>query len=152
MSRMNTMVATLALGATVAFAGPAFAEKMKATLDGKSEVPPNASAAKGTADIDYDAATKKNLTEAKQREYSRVSFDSLPLDLAFKRVKGTGARKLAIFSDPDCPYCRRLEAEIKGLSDVTIYTFLMPIQSLHPEARGKARNYCSKLWRDRSPK
>ena len=55
----KTMLATLALGATVAFAGPAFADKMKATLDGKSEVPPNTSAAKGTADLDYDAASKK---------------------------------------------------------------------------------------------
>ena len=59
MSKTRTMLATLALGAAVAFAGPAFAEKMKATLDGKSEVPPNASAGAGTADIDYDAATKK---------------------------------------------------------------------------------------------
>ncbi len=59
MSKTRTMLAMLALGATVAFAGPAFAEKMKATLDGKSEVPPNASAGTGTADIDYDAATKK---------------------------------------------------------------------------------------------
>ena len=56
----KTMLATLALGATIALAGPAFAaDKMKATLDGKSEVPPNTSAAKGTADIDYDAASKK---------------------------------------------------------------------------------------------
>ena len=55
----KTMLATLALGATIAFAGPAFADKMKATLDGKSEVPPNASAATGTADIDYDPASKK---------------------------------------------------------------------------------------------
>ena len=59
MSKTRTMLAMLALGTTVAFAGPAFAEKMKATLDGKSEVPPNASAGTGTADIDYDAATKK---------------------------------------------------------------------------------------------
>ena len=59
MSRTRTMLAILALGTTVAFAGPAFAEKMKATLDAKSEVPPNASAGTGTADIDYDAATKK---------------------------------------------------------------------------------------------
>src|ERR1700731_671277 len=57
--KTRTILATLALGAAVAFAGPAFAEKMKATLDGKSEVPPNTSAGKGTADIDYDAATKK---------------------------------------------------------------------------------------------
>src|SRR5437868_1128618 len=55
----KTMLATLALGAAVAFAGPAFAQKFKATLDGKSEVPPNTSAGTGTADIDYDAATKK---------------------------------------------------------------------------------------------
>ncbi len=53
------MLATLALGAAVAFSGTAFAEKLKATLDGKSEVPPNASAGTGTADIDYDPATKK---------------------------------------------------------------------------------------------
>jgi hypothetical protein len=55
----KTMYAALAFAATVAFAGPAFAEKFKATLDGKSEVPPNASAGTGTADIDYDAASKK---------------------------------------------------------------------------------------------
>ena len=53
------MLAVLALGMTVAFAGTASAEKMKATLDGKSEVPANASAGTGAADIDYDAATKK---------------------------------------------------------------------------------------------
>jgi len=55
----KTMYAALALAATVAFTGPAFAEKFKATLSGKSEVPPNASAGTGTADIDYDAASKK---------------------------------------------------------------------------------------------
>ncbi len=59
MSNTRTTLAMLALGVAVAFAGPAFAEKMKATLNGKSEVPPNASAGTGTADIDYDAATKK---------------------------------------------------------------------------------------------
>jgi hypothetical protein len=59
MLKTRTMFATLALGATVAFAGPAFADKLKATLDGASEVPPTTSAGKGTADIDYDAATKK---------------------------------------------------------------------------------------------
>jgi hypothetical protein len=57
MLKTKTLLATLALG--IAFAGPAFAEKMKATLDGKSENPPNTSAGTGTADIDYDAATKK---------------------------------------------------------------------------------------------
>lgn len=55
----RTMLATLALGAAIAFAGPAFADKMKVTLDGKSEVPPNASAGTGTAELDYDPASKK---------------------------------------------------------------------------------------------
>src|SRR3979490_1063729 len=55
----KTLVPTLVLAAAVAFPGPAFADKMKATLDSKSEVPANTSAGNGTADIDYDAATKK---------------------------------------------------------------------------------------------
>jgi hypothetical protein len=55
----KTMIATLALGAAIAFSGTAFADKMKAALDGKSEVPPNASAGTGTADLDYDPASKK---------------------------------------------------------------------------------------------
>ena len=55
----KTMLATLALGSAIAFAGPAFADKYKATLDSKAEVPPNASAGTGTADIDYDPASKK---------------------------------------------------------------------------------------------
>ena len=57
MLKTKTLLATLAVG--ILFAGPAFAEKLKATLDGKSETPPNASTATGTADIDYDAASKK---------------------------------------------------------------------------------------------
>ena len=59
MSKTTVTLATLAFGAAFAFAGSAFAEKMKATLDGKQEVPANTSAGKGTADIDYDAASKK---------------------------------------------------------------------------------------------
>ena len=59
MRNTKTMLATLALGAAVVFAGPAFAEKLKATLSGATEVPANTTAGKGTADIDYDAASKK---------------------------------------------------------------------------------------------
>src|SRR5215469_10556197 len=51
--------APLVLGTAIAFSGPAWAEKFKATLDGKSEVPATTSAATGSADIDYDAASKK---------------------------------------------------------------------------------------------
>lgn len=54
----KTVIAALALGA-IAWAGPASAEKLKATLSGKSEVPATTSSGTGTADLDYDAASKK---------------------------------------------------------------------------------------------
>jgi thiol:disulfide interchange protein DsbC len=87
----------------------------------------------------YDAATKKNLTEAKLRDFNRVAFDSLPLELAIKKVKGNGTRRLAVFSDADCPFCERLEKELKSIDNVTIYTFLYPIDQLHPDAARKSR-------------
>jgi thiol:disulfide interchange protein DsbC len=92
----------------------------------------------------YDANTKQNLTDARLRQLNHVSWDSLPLDLAFKRVKGNGTRKFAMFSDADCPYCKRIESEIKQLDDVTIYTFLFPIDQLHPDSARKSRTiWCS---------
>ena len=99
----------------------------------------------------YDANTKKNLTEARQRELNKIAFDSLPLNLSFTRVKGNGERKLAIFSDADCPYCARLEEELKSIDNVTIYTFLFPIDQLHPDAARKSRTiWCApdkaKAW------
>ncbi|QOG17247.1 MULTISPECIES: CHRD domain-containing protein [Bradyrhizobium] len=54
----KTVIAVFALG-TLAFAGSASAEKLKATLDGKAEVPATTSSGTGTADLDYDAASKK---------------------------------------------------------------------------------------------
>ena len=106
----------------------------------------------------YDMKGQRDLTAERKDTLTRIDFAALPLEDAIREVRGTGARTFAIFSDPDCPYCRRLEAEIKSLSDVTIYTFLMPIQSLHPEARGKAvAVWCSDdrvsawhalMWRD----
>ncbi|WP_284620627.1 DsbC family protein [Aquabacterium humicola] len=57
-----------------------------------------------------------------------VAFDDLPLADALKTVRGNGQRKVAVFSDPGCPYCRRLEAELGVLEDVTIHTFLVPFQ------------------------
>jgi thiol:disulfide interchange protein DsbC len=86
----------------------------------------------------FDANTKQNLTDARQRQLNRVAWDSLPLDLAFKRVKGNGTRKFAMFSDADCPFCKRIESDIKRLDDVTIYTFLFPIDQLHPDAARKS--------------
>ena len=99
----------------------------------------------------YDTATKQNLTEARSRKLNRVAVDKLPYELAFKRVKGDGSRKLVLFSDADCPFCHRLENEIKGLDNVTIYTFLFPIDQLHPDAARKSKQiWCSpdkvKAW------
>jgi len=86
----------------------------------------------------FDMKAQRDLTAARKDSLARLDFTALPLTDAVKEVRGSGARSLAIFSDPDCPYCRKLEAEMRGLTDVTIYTFLMPLASLHPQARGKA--------------
>ena len=88
-----------------------------------------------------ETKTKINLTDARQREIEdkklkslAFPFEQLPFDLAIKKVKGDGSRKVAVFSDPDCPYCRKLEKDIEKISDATIYIFLFPIEQLHPKA------------------
>ena len=101
----------------------------------------------------FDASTKQNLTEERLRKLNRVSWDNLPLELAIKKVKGKGERKLVVFSDADCPFCHKLEEEMKGLDNVTVYTFLFPIDQLHPQAAQKSKQiWCSadpvKAWDD----
>lgn len=85
-------------------------------------------------------ATKdaRSLTEERKAELSKIDFNSLPLDKAIKEVRGNGALKLVVFSDPDCPYCKRLERELAKMTNITIYSFMMPIPSLHPDAHRKA--------------
>jgi len=100
-----------------------------------------------------DGKTLQNLTEERTRKLNAIKFDSLPLEMAIKIVKGNGKRKVAIFSDPFCPFCQRLEQSMAGVTDVTIYTFLYPIESLHPGATQKAKAiWCSpdrvKAWND----
>ena len=99
----------------------------------------------------YDTESKINLTEDRQRRLNRVDLATLPLDLAIKKVKGTGERTLIVFSDADCPFCHKLENEMKTVDNVTIYTFLFPIDQLHPDAARKSRIiWCSadrvKAW------
>jgi thiol:disulfide interchange protein DsbC len=101
----------------------------------------------------YEADTKRNLTELRQRELNRISFAGLPFELAMKKVKGSGERKLAVFSDADCPFCARLENDLKNIDNVTIYTFLYPIDQLHPDSARKSKMiWCSpdkvKAWDD----
>ncbi|QMT32708.1 DsbC family protein [Conchiformibius steedae DSM 2580] len=79
-----------------------------------------------------------SLTEERRAELSAIDFDSLPLNKAIREVRGNGKYKVAVFSDPDCPFCKRLEREFDKMSNVTIYTFLMPIPTLHPKAYQKS--------------
>jgi thiol:disulfide interchange protein DsbC len=101
-----------------------------------------------------DPKTKKDLTGERLDELTRVDFSSLPLDQAIKVVKGNGSRKLVVFSDVDCPFCKRLEQnELANITDVTVYTFLYPILQLHPDSANKSKAiWCAsnrvKAWQD----
>ncbi|CAB3759712.1 DsbC family protein [Paraburkholderia humisilvae] len=96
-----------------------------------------------------DAKTRKNVTEARLADLNRIDFGSLPLANAVKVVKGDGSRKIAVFSDPNCPYCRQLENTLKSVDNITVYTFLYPV--LSPDSTAKAKSiWCStdraKAW------
>ena len=89
-----------------------------------------------------DPKTKIDLTELRLEELTRINFNDLPFSDAIKVVKGNGKRKIAIFSDVDCPYCKRLEKkELSNINNITIYTFLYPL-AIHPEAEEKSK----KIW------
>jgi len=93
--------------------------------------------------------TKKNYTKERLAEINKVKFSDLPLDLAMKKVKGDGKRVIAIFSDPNCGYCKRLEQNMKELDNVTVYTFMFNILSADSAEKGK-NVWCSadknKTW------
>lgn len=76
-----------------------------------------------------DTKTKENVTEARMRQVNAIKFDALPLDAAIKIVRGKGTRRLAVFEDPNCGYCKRFERDLATVDDVTIYMFLYPILS-----------------------
>jgi thiol:disulfide interchange protein DsbC len=76
-----------------------------------------------------------DVTRERLEDIRRIGFETLPLADAVVTVNGTGARKLAVFTDVDCPYSRRLSETLKGLKDTTVYTFLFPLESIHPKAR-----------------
>ncbi|WP_118811720.1 DsbC family protein [Neisseria bergeri] len=86
-----------------------------------------------------DINNRKNLTEQRMADLNKIDFASLPLDKAIKEVRGNGKLKVAVFSDPDCPFCKRLEHEFEKMTDVTVYSFMMPIAGLHPDAARKAQ-------------
>ena len=75
----------------------------------------------------YDMHTQRDLSAERRAVSAPIDFDALPLRDAIREVRGSGSRRLAVFSDPDCGHCRRLEAALRELSDVTIHTFIVPI-------------------------
>lgn len=86
----------------------------------------------------FDMNTQRDLTAERMEKQQRIDFSQLPLGDAIKTVRGKGGRVLAVFSDPDCPYCKQLEAELDKLDNVTLYIFPYPLEGLHPEAVDKA--------------
>ena len=98
-----------------------------------------------------DAQTKDDLTQKKRDELLVVDFKSLPFDIAFKTVRGDGSRQLAVFADPNCPYCKKFEKDLAGMKNVTIHTFLYPILSQDSFEKARAI-WCAKdrsaAWSD----
>lgn len=98
-----------------------------------------------------DTRAKRNLTEERVDKLSAINFADLPLKDAFTQVRGNGKRKMAVFEDPNCGYCKRFERDLQKVNDVTIHTFLIPI--LSPDSVEKSKNiWCakdkSKAWLD----
>ena len=96
-----------------------------------------------------DTRSHTNVTEARLSELNKVDFAALPFANAVKVVKGDGSRKIAVFADPNCPYCKQLETSLKQVDNITVYTFLFPI--LSPDSTVKAKSvWCSadrgKAW------
>jgi thiol:disulfide interchange protein DsbC len=90
-----------------------------------------------------DTKARRNLTEERVDKLSQVAFDKLPVQDAFKIVRGNGKRKLAVFEDPNCGYCKHFEKEMRSVDNVTVYLFLYPV--LGPDSNVKARDiWCSK--------
>ena len=97
-----------------------------------------------------DARTRTDLTQARIDKLTSIDFASLPLKDAILVKQGTGARKLVVFADPNCGYCKRIERDFMAVKDVSIYTFLYPI--LGPDSNVKSRDiWCAKdpakVWR-----
>lgn len=105
-----------------------------------------------TGDV-IDLKNRTNLTQARLNQLQAIKWSELPLANAIKVVKGNGARKLVVFSDVDCPYCRKFEAELDKVDNTTVYTFLYPIEGLHPKAIQMSKQiWCApnrnKAWDD----
>ena len=89
-----------------------------------------------------ELASGRNITEQRQADLNRIKWSELTPANAIKNVRGNGSRQLAVFSDPNCGYCKRLEKSLQQLDNVTIYTYLIPI--LSPDSAQKSKQiWCS---------
>ena len=98
-----------------------------------------------------DTATRRNLTEERVDKLTQIDFSSLPLKDAIVWKNGNGKRRIAVFADPNCGYCKRFEKDLLNVKDVTVYTFLYPI--LGPDSTDKSKQiWCAKdatsAWRN----
>jgi thiol:disulfide interchange protein DsbC len=96
-----------------------------------------------------DLKTGINLTDAREEEMNRIQFSDLPLQDSVKFVRGDGSRKMAVFADPNCGYCKTLEKTFQNMENITVYTFLTPILSPDSTTKSKAiwcANDPSKTW------
>ena len=85
-----------------------------------------------------DTRTREDLSEQHLDAYNSIDFHALPFEKAIKVVKGSGERQLAVFADPDCPYCQQLEKDLRTLTDITVYVFLFPLETTHQNATAHA--------------
>jgi thiol:disulfide interchange protein DsbC len=163
---LTMMISTLAVAGDNADAAKAVAEKIhkafpRITIDGIREIPVS-----GLYEVqsgknvfysdengDYvifggqivETATQRNLTQERIDDLSRVDWNILPLDKAIVSGDKNAKLKVAIFTDPDCPYCKQLEGELKLIKGIKVYSFLFPLEQLHPDARAKSEAiWCSK--------
>lgn len=98
-----------------------------------------------------DGNSGRNLTEERLRKLNAIDWKSLPFASAITTTRGNGRRKLAVFSDPNCPYCKRFEKDLAKLDDITVYIFLYPV--IRPESLPLTKSvWCSpdraKAWND----
>lgn len=85
-----------------------------------------------------DVQTRQDLTQARLEELARVDFDALPQELAIVQVRGDGTRKMAIFEDPNCGFCKQMRRSMEEIEDLTVYTYMLPI--LSQDSRDKVQN------------
>ena len=105
-----------------------------------------------------DAKSRTDLTEARRQQLFSIDFSKLQLNLAIKKVKGNGQRKLAYFADPNCSFCKKLEKEMTKVNNVTLYLFMYPIFPGSPEivhniacAKNPLKVWEDKMLRDVEP-